>query len=124
MRSAEILQASIEELREAMLEIEAAIQDRQQEGMPAEMALTAPTPIQIVVLDPKLTHERNPECPSRLARHPNGTHWYCIDCGCAILSVRVNGIADLKEETSASPAANPETNAAPVASSGEVPSVS
>jgi len=124
MRTAEILQASTEELREAMLEIEAALRDRRLAAHPNEITLSAPAPIEVIVLDPKLTHERHPECPSRLARHPNGTYWYCVDCGCEILRTRVKGITDLEEETSASPAASPETNAAPVSNGGEVPSVS
>lgn len=37
-----------------------------------------------MVLDPKKTHESNPDCPSRLLQNPQG-QWYCIDCGLHIM---------------------------------------
>lgn len=42
----------------------------------------------VVALDVKATHEKNPDCPMRIARHPHG-HWYCVDCGLAIIVKRI-----------------------------------
>jgi len=39
----------------------------------------------VLTLDPKATHEGNPDCPSRLVPAPDGRNWVCIDCGCYIL---------------------------------------
>lgn len=36
--------------------------------------------MRVMTLDPKKTHEHNPDCPSRLMQHPHGG-WYCLDCG-------------------------------------------
>ena len=36
--------------------------------------------MKIMTLDPKLTHQNNPDCPSRLAPMPGGG-WMCVDCG-------------------------------------------
>jgi len=47
--------------------------------------------VSILALDPKTTHEDNPDCPSRLVRAPND-HWMCIDCGFQIIERRVECI--------------------------------
>jgi len=39
--------------------------------------------MEIIYLAVLETHKDNPECPMRIAHHPQG-HWYCIDCGLAI----------------------------------------
>lgn len=43
----------------------------------------------VVALDIKGSHEKNSNCPMRIAPHPSGNHWYCVDCGIAILAKRV-----------------------------------
>jgi len=44
--------------------------------------------MKVMVLDPKGTHENNPDCPSRLVQAPDWygkTGWMCIDCGFHII---------------------------------------
>ena len=45
---------------------------------------------EIMTLDVKKTHVRNPDCPSRISVTPDGGRWHCVDCGCEILWKRVN----------------------------------
>jgi len=49
--------------------------------------------MKVICLDIRDTHEHNPDCPMRIAQHPNGSYWYCIDCGCPILCNSV-GVID------------------------------
>ena len=98
MRSAEILQASDAELRETILDIEGELHKRLLSAVQDNAQVSIEGPLEFVVLNPKLTHEHRPECPSRLAKHPNGTHWYCVDCGVAILSTRLRALELADEE--------------------------
>jgi len=40
--------------------------------------------VKIYALDPKLSHQNNPNCPMRLMRDANGV-WYCADCRLRIM---------------------------------------
>ena len=46
--------------------------------------------MEIVVLDVKGTHVRNPDCKMRLMYHTANQHWYCVDCGLVIIHTRVS----------------------------------
>jgi len=43
------------------------------------------TRMKVLTLNPKKTHETNPECPSRLVLAPDGRNWMCWDCGVYII---------------------------------------
>jgi len=43
----------------------------------------------VVALDIKGSHEKNSTCEMRIAPHPTGNHWYCVDCGIAIIAKQI-----------------------------------
>jgi hypothetical protein len=45
--------------------------------------------MKFLVLDVKEAHKDNPDCPMRLAWHPNWQCWYCVDCEVAIPTLGV-----------------------------------
>ena len=45
--------------------------------------------MKVLALDPKRTHDHNPNCPSRLVHIPGGKDWMCFDCGCQIVLTMV-----------------------------------
>lgn len=45
--------------------------------------------MRLIVLDPKKTHENNPNCPMRLIRDALDGGIHCFDCGLKIMCVGV-----------------------------------
>lgn len=41
--------------------------------------------VKILSLDPKGTHEHNPDCPMLLIPSADGRNWQCFNCGCYII---------------------------------------
>ena len=48
--------------------------------------------MKIIYLDVIGTHVGNSDCPMRIAKHPNGSYWCCIDCGLPIIYSSVDVI--------------------------------